>query len=70
MNGNERSVQKMNGIERNVLNGNERDAQPWLILPVFSVACNLFILRSLSNCRAVIVSHLFGLYSHDFYLIV
>ena len=30
MNGNERSVQKMNGNERNVLNGNERDAQPWL----------------------------------------
>ena len=29
MNGNERSVQKMNGNERNVLNGNERDAQPW-----------------------------------------
>ena len=28
MNGNERSVQKMNGIARNVLNGNERDAQP------------------------------------------
>ena len=28
MNGNERSVQKMNGNGRNVLNGNERDAQP------------------------------------------
>ena len=28
MNGNERSVQKMNGIERTELNGNERDAQP------------------------------------------
>ena len=28
MNGNERSVQKMNGIEGNVLNGIERDAQP------------------------------------------
>ena len=31
MNGIERSVQKMNGIERNELNGIERDAQPWVL---------------------------------------
>jgi len=36
MNGNERTVQKMNGIERNVLNGNECDAQPWYYIHMYS----------------------------------
>ena len=45
MNGNERSVQKMNGNARNVLNGNERDAQPWLTVPILRVINFILIYR-------------------------
>ena len=51
MNGNERSVQKMNGNERNILNGNERDAQPW----VFVLCFHFRLLKMNINERIVLL---------------
>ena len=64
MNGNERSVQKMNRNARNVLNENERDAQPWLFnsnLHKLFIVIYISVINSYSSDIFILVnSQLFG----------